>query len=119
MHNYKELKIWSKAIDISLIVYQLVNNFPESEKFNLSSQIRRSAISIPSNIAEGAGRNSDKEFIRFLSIAKGSCYELQTQILISHKLNFITDEDNKTINASIDEIEKMIRGFQTKLKSNV
>lgn len=92
MHNLKELKIWNKAIDLSVDVYKATSGFPSDEKFNLTSQSRRSAVSIPSNIAEGAGRNSNKEFSNFLGIANGSSYELQTQLIISNKLNLLNDE---------------------------
>ena len=119
MHNYRELKIWKSAIEISLVVYKLIEQFPEIEKYNLSSQIRRSAVSVPSNIAEGAGRNSDKDFLRFLGIAQGSAFELQTQIIIAYKLKLINELEFETINDSLDELEKMIWGFQKKLLSNV
>jgi len=84
MHNLQELKIWQKAINLSIGVYEITSNFPKEEKYGLISQIRRSAVSIPSNIAEGAGRNSNKEFVHFLSIANGSAFELQTQLIISN-----------------------------------
>ncbi len=119
MHNFKELKIWSKSIDITVDMYKETSSFPSEEKFNLISQMRRSAVSIPSNIAEGAGRNSDKEFNQFLGIAKGSSFELQTQIIISNRLNFISNEKFEELNSSIEEVQKMITGFQSKLTSNV
>jgi len=83
MHNLKELKIWHKAMDLFVEVYEASSKFPKEEIYGLTSQIKRSAISIPSNISEGAGRNSNKEFIHFLRIANGSSYELQTQLIIS------------------------------------
>lgn len=89
MHNIKELKIWNRAIDLTVEVYRATDNFPKQEMYGLTSQIRRSAVSIPSNIAEGAGRNSDNEFKHFLGIASGSSYELQTQLIISNRLNLI------------------------------
>lgn len=115
MHNFKELIIWNKSMD----VYQETKKFPEEEKFNLVSQMRRSAVSIPSNSAEGAGRNSDKEFNQFLGIAKGSSFELQTQLIISNKLKLIPNERYEQLNSTIEEVQKMISGFQSKLKSNV
>ncbi|MCS6796221.1 MAG: four helix bundle protein, partial [Raineya sp.] len=81
MHNYRELKVWQKAVDLVTKVYQITYQFPSEEKFGLVSQIRRCAISIPSNIAEGAGRNTTKDFANFLSIANGACSELSTQFL--------------------------------------
>src|SRR5215475_8589230 len=92
MHNLKELKIWNKAIDLTVDVYKATADFPSDERFGLVSQSRRSAISIPSNIAEGAGRNSKKEFSNFLGIANGSSYELQTQLVISNRLNLLGDD---------------------------
>ena len=115
MHNYKELKIWQKAIERSVDVYKLTKEFPESERYNLCTQIRRSAVSIPSNIAEGAGRNSDNDFNRFLGIAQGSCYELHTQLIISNKLDLITKKEFETLDNKLDELEKMIWGFQKSL----
>lgn len=119
MHNYRELKIWENAIEVCVEIYQLLNQFPQIEKYNLSSQMRKSAVSIPSNIAEGAGRTTDKDFVRFLGIALGSSFELHTQIIISYKLKLINDKDFKTLGNSLDEIERMIWGFQKKLMSNV
>ena len=119
MHNYKELKIWNNSIELSVEIYHLLNQFPQIEKYNLSSQMRKSAVSIPSNIAEGAGRNTDKDFVRFLGFALGSSFELHTQLIISYKLKLINDKDFETLDCSLEEIEKMIWGFQKKLLSNV
>lgn len=115
MHNLKELKIWNKAIDLSVGVYQATSNFPKEEMYGLTSQIRRSAVSIPSNISEGAGRNSKNEFIHFLGIANGSSYELQTQLIISNKLDLIKDEILQPLLQEIDEIQKMNYKFQNTL----
>jgi four helix bundle protein len=119
MHNYKELKIWRNAIERSVEIYELIKKFPEIEKYNLSSQMRRSAVSVPSNIAEGAGRNTDKDFLRFLGISLGSCFELHTQLIISNKLKLITGIEFKTLDESLDELERMILGFEKKLLSSV
>ena len=118
MHNFKELKIWQKALELSVDVYKVTGLFPKEDKFGLISQIKRSAVSIPSNIAEGAGRNSIKEFIYFLSVANGSSYELQTQLLISDKLNFLKDDVLETMLNDLDEIQKMNYNFQKILKKN-
>ena len=116
MHNLEKLVIWKKAIDLVADIYKLTSSFPESEKFGLISQINRSAVSVPSNIAEGAGRKSSKEFIHFLSIANGSIYELKTQLIISIKLNFTTEKEvNDTFN-KVAEIEKMNFALQKRLK---
>jgi four helix bundle protein len=115
MHNLKELKIWKKAIDLAVEVYQVTSLFPLEEKYGLTSQIRRAAVSISSNIAEGAGRNSEKEFKYFLGIANGSSYELQTQLFISNKLSLINNEDLEKLHHCIDELQKMNYGFQNML----
>lgn len=96
--------------------YQLTDGFPESEKFGLISQIRRSAVSIPSNMAEGSGRRSNKEFIRFLDIANGSSFELETQLIIANNLNFISSKELAVISKRISEIQKMIFGLSESLK---
>lgn len=116
MHNLKELKIWQKAISITTNVYEVTASFPSEEKFGLTSQIRRSAVSIPSNIAEGAGRNSNKEFNHFLGIANGSSCELQTQLIISQNLDLISEEVVIPLLSELDEIQKMNYSFQQKLK---
>ncbi len=116
MHNLKELKIWNKAMDLSVEVYKATSGFPKEEIYGLTSQIKRSAISIPSNISEGAGRNSNKEFIHFLGIANGSAYELQTQLIISNKLNLISNETLECLLKPIEEIQKMTYTFQNTLQ---
>jgi four helix bundle protein len=115
MHNLKELKIWNKAIDLTVDVYKATANFPSDERFGLISQSRRSAVSIPSNIAEGAGRNSNKEFNNFLGIANGSSYELQTQLVISNKLNLLSNDLLDDLLKQIDEVQKMTFAFQKTL----
>ena len=87
MHKIQDLRIWHKAIDLATEVYKATENFPTEEKYGLTSQIRRSAVSVPSNIAEGAGRNSNKQFCQFLGISNGSSYELQTQLIFLIDLN--------------------------------
>lgn len=115
MNNLKELKIWSKAIGLAVDVYKATSQFPSEEKFGLTSQSRRAVVSISSNIAEGAGRTSSKEFNYFLGIANGSSFELQTQLVIANKLEFINDEDLKILLLQIDELQKMTYGFQKML----
>lgn len=119
MHNLKELKIWNKAIDLTVDVYKATSNFPKEEMYGLTSQIKRSAVSVPSNISEGAGRNSEKEFVYFLGIASGSSYELQTQLIISSKLNLLSHEMLEPLLNDIDEIQKMNYTFQKTLKSRI
>lgn len=116
MHRYKELKLWQKSIELVSEIYKLTATFPEHEKFNLTSLINRAAVSIPSNIAEGAGRNSDKEFLRFLAIAHGSTYELDTQLIISNNLGYITVGELELLSEKISELQKMNYVFQQKLQ---
>lgn len=119
MHKYKELKLWQKSIDLVTDIYLSTRSFPDSEKFGLISQINRAAVSIPSNIAEGAGRNSDKEFLQFLSIAQASSYELETQLIISKNLSFLSVEDLNKLTIQIEEIQKMNFSIQSKFKQKV
>ena len=109
--SYKELKIWQKGIDIVLYTYELTAIFPKDERFGLSSQMKRSAVSIPSNIAEGWGRASKKSFIHFLKIARASLLELETLVQIAGLLNFIEETKEKRIKLLIDEESKMINSF--------
>ena len=110
--NHKDLEVWKKSMDLVALVYQLTNDFPDTEKFGLTNQLRRAVVSIPSNIAEGAGRDSSPQFNQFLNIAFGSSYELQTQLIISERLNFISKEVNEPILSKLDEIQKMIYVFK-------
>lgn len=114
MHYYKELKVWQKAIDLTLFVYKLTEKFPKSELFGLIMQARRSTCSIASNIAEGAGRGTDKEFNHFLDIAYGSSAELETQLIIAEKLNLITESEITDCSNRIDEIQRMITGLKNR-----
>jgi four helix bundle protein len=118
MHNLKELKIWNKAMELATEVYRVTADFPKEEKYGLTSQIRRAAVSVPSNIAEGAGRNSNKEFIQYLAISNGSSYELQTQLLLSKNFNLIDGAALNLILDQIDQIQKMNYALQLKLSQN-
>jgi four helix bundle protein len=115
MHIFKELKVWEKAVELVLEIYKIVSKFPKDETFGLTSQIKRAAVSIPSNIAEGAGRNSDNDFVRFLSIAQGSSYELHTQIVLANKLNLLSESDTNFLLDKIIEIQKMNYSLQLKI----
>ncbi len=115
MHKLKELKVWQKAVDLATLVYQTSKKFPGEERYGLTAQINRSVISIASNIAEGAGRNSNKEFVNFLSIAAGSSYELETQLLIAFNLKYLPKEDLDRLTSLIEEIQKMIFALQKSL----
>jgi len=91
--NHKDLIVWQKGIELVLLVYKITKSFPKEELYALADQMKRSSVSIPSNIAEGFGRHSDKDFIRFLNISRGSLFELQTQLEISYRLGFINSKD--------------------------
>ncbi len=116
MHKYKDLKFWQLSRTFCKDIYQITNQFPASEKFGLVLQLRRASVSIPSNIAEGASRNSNKDFNRFLTIALGSCYEIETQLLLSSDLDFISDSDLETLNNTLLQIIKMMSKFSSSLK---
>ncbi|MFA7617152.1 MAG: four helix bundle protein [Weeksellaceae bacterium] len=117
--SYKDLLIWQKGFQIVIAVYKLVKSFPQEELYALTNQIKRASVSIPSNIAEGYGRNKKKSFNHFLDISRGSLYELETQLLISKKLEFIVDNEpyNEILNLKNEE-SKMINSFSKKLKSS-
>ena len=119
MNKLNELKIWNKAIDLTVDVYKATASFPSDERFGLTSQSRRAAVSIPSNIAEGAGRNSMKEFNNFLGIANGSSYELQTQLVIANKLEMLDINLLNPLLSQIDELQKMTYGFQQMLEKKI
>lgn len=116
MHRYKDLKFWQLSRVFCKEIYLVTNTFPEEEKFGLISQLRRASISIPSNIAEGASRKSDKDFSRFLMISLGSCYEIETQLLISFDLNFINKEKLEELQNFLNQIIKMMSKFNSTLK---
>lgn len=118
MHRFEDLKIWQKAMDVTEKCYQVTSNFPNEEKFGLTSQLRRSAVSIPSNISEGAGRNTKGEFKQFLGIANGSSYELLTQLYLSKRLNLIKEENVRPIINEVLEITKMNFSLQKSLSKS-
>jgi four helix bundle protein len=117
--SYKDLLIWEKGIDIIIKLYELVEEFPKEEMYALTSQLKRAAVSIPSNIAEGYGRNSTQSYIHFVSISRGSLFELETQLIVAQKLKFIKNERlfSELMN-QITEESKMINSFINKLESS-
>jgi four helix bundle protein len=119
IQSYKDLIIWQKGIEIVAFVYQLIHEFPKEEMYALSSQIKRSAVSIPSNIAEGYGRKSTQSYIHFVKIARGSLYELETQLLVAEKLGFVSSKNlYDDIMNQITAESKMINSFLNKLESS-
>ena len=119
MHDFKSLNIWKRAIDLAEIVYKITEGFPDKEKYGLTNQIRRCCVSISSNIAEGCGRNSDKEFMYFLSIANGSTCELHSQVILSNRLNFLSAIDLRSILNLLNEIKNMNYKLQDSLNSKL
>lgn len=115
MHKFRELEIWKRAIDLTVDIYALSKNFPEDEKFGLTSQIKRAAVSVPSNIAEGAGRNSDKEFNQFLGISTGSIFEVETQLIIAERLNFLSSDQVEEVLNKSNELVRMTKSLKNKL----
>jgi len=117
MDSFHELAVWQKAMDLVERIYSLTKSFPSEEKYSLISQIQRSAVSIPSNIAEGWGRSSTLEYLHFLKIARGSLYELETQIFIAERLKYITDTQTSDLVDKIEIIGKMLNNLIKSLNS--
>jgi 30S ribosomal protein S23 len=116
--DFKDLFLWQRAMDLVVEVYDLVKKLPKEELFALSDHIRRAVISIPSNIAEGQGRNSSKEFIHFLSIAKGSKAELETQLLLCVRINYLKELEIEKAMSLVEEVGKMLHSLQKRLTTN-
>ena len=117
MRDFKKLEIWKNGITIVKHVYSLVQKLPSEEKFGLKSQLSRAAVSVPSNIAEGCSRNSEVEFKRFLEIAQGSLFEVETQLIISEELKFLDSDELKSIFELISIESKMINSLISKIKN--
>jgi len=115
MNNYKDLKVWQKSVDLAVKVYQVTKDFPREEVYGLTSQLRRSAISIPSNIAEGAGRNSKNDFRNFLGISNGSSCELETQLIIASRIELLNSDNLHVFQNELIEIQKMTRALKNSL----
>lgn len=116
MHQFKNLEIWKRSRLFCSKIYAVTSDFPENEKFGITNQLRRASVSIPSNIAEGSSRASNKEFSRFLEIAIGSAYEIETQLLISNDLEFLEFGTLEILLTELEEIIKMISKFRSTLK---
>ena len=110
-HNFRELEVWKQAMALSKRVYLSTKQFPAEEKFGITSQIQRASVSIASNIAEGAGRGTNKDFVHFLNIALGSAFELETQILLSKELNYIDEDDMKCIMNELHMIQPRLNSL--------
>jgi len=115
-HNFRELKIWQRSMHLCTSVYELTKRLPEDEKYGLISQVRRCSVSIPGNIAEGCGRNTNKQLVNFLNISMGSLSELETQLILCNRLDFIDNEKSQIHLKEIEELQKMISVFINKMK---
>ena len=115
MKNFKELRIWQKGMDIAVNCFKLTGTFPKEEKFGLSIQITKCGVSIPSNIAEGSSRKSEKDYARFIEISLGSAYELETQLLIAQRVDFGNQELLTKTLVDVNDEQKMLMGFGNKL----
>jgi four helix bundle protein len=118
MKDFKKQKVWQKSHRLALDIYKVTASFPREELYGLSQQLRRSCASIPANIAEGCGRNSEADFSRFLQIAMGSAAELEYHLLLSHDLEFINDYDYENLSKETVEIKQMLSSFIKKLKAD-
>ena len=116
-HNFKNLKAWQKARALVKAVYEVTHLFPSTEDYGLTSQMRRSAVSIPSNIAEGCGRNTHAQLCHFLNIAVGSSCELETQVILAHDLKLLKEEPFASLTQQIEEVRRIILGFEQAIQS--
>lgn len=117
MHNFKELKIWKKSRQITKEIYEFTESFPSEERLGLISQMRRAAVSIVSNIAEGSGKESEKEFIRYLETSYSSAFEVETQLILAIDLSFLSYEKAERALSEITELQKMIYTFIKTIKN--
>lgn len=115
MDNFKNLKVWQRSVDLAVKVYQITSEFPASEKFGITSQMRRAGVSIPSNIAEGTAKYSSKSFSNSLEISLGESFELETQMIIAQRVSLISDEVAQDLESDISEVQRMIIGFKSTL----
>ena len=115
--SYRDLIVWQKAMVLVKAVYESSKSFPRDEQFGLTQQLRRSAVSIPSNIAEGSGRGTTQDYVRFLQIARGSLFEAQTQLELTRDLQFLSEPRTAEILALCNEIERMLNALITKLSA--
>ena len=115
--DYRKLIVWQKAMDFVVSVYRTSASFPKEEMYGLTAQMRRAAVSIPSNIAEGQGRDTAADFVRFLSIARGSVKEVETQVLIAHRLGYINQDQEAELTGLTDELSRLLTGLKASLST--
>ena len=118
MRNFRDIKVWEKAHKLALQMYRITKRFPSDERFSLVSQLRRSAASIPANIAEGCGRSGDRELSRFMSIAAGSASETEYHLILAHDLGYLKKSDFAEFDKQINEIKRMLNSFMKHLAAN-
>jgi len=116
MRNFRNFTVWKNAIELAKMIYKVTEVFPTTEKFGLISQIQRASISISSNIAEGSSRKSETDFARFLEIAIGSAFEVETQLIIAEELNYINESDFESLILNINKLQKQINALITKIR---
>ncbi len=114
-HDFKKMRIWQDSMEITKGVYKLTSGFPKNEQYGLIQQMRKAAVSIPSNIAEGCGRGSDPQLAHFLDIAQGSAFELETQLYLANELNFLGTDEMNILVTKLTTLQKMIDGFKRKI----
>jgi four helix bundle protein len=117
MHNFKNLKVWQKSVDLAVKIYQITAEFPVSEKFGMTSKMRRAGVSISSNIAEGTAKSSSKSFSNSLEISLCESFELENQMIIAERVSLISNETAQQLEMDISEVQKMIIGFKAKLNT--
>ena len=117
MHRYRDLEIWKSSRKFCSSIYTVTAKFPEVEKFGLISQLRRASVSVPSNIAEGSAKSSDKDFLRFLEISLGSCFEMETQLLVSNDVGFLSQVDLDDLMKELERNIQMISKFMSFLRN--
>jgi four helix bundle protein len=116
VQNFRDLIAWQRAVDLALEVYRITKTFPREEIYGLTSQLRRAAVSIPSNIAEGQGRRTSRDFLHFLAIARGSLAEIETQLFIAARLGYVGNADEVALNARIVELHRILNGLINSLQ---
>ena len=119
MRPHEKLDVWRKAIEFVLAVYKATESFPKEEKFGLTSQVRRAVVSIPANLAEGAARSSRKEFAHFISNAQGSASEAETELLIAHRLGYLSEKQYALLQAAHDDLGKMLNGLARHVQQRI
>jgi four helix bundle protein len=117
MHNFKELKVWQKAVDFAVKIYHVTKAFPNEEKYGLISQMRRAGVSIPSNISEGCAKTSGKSFVNSLEISLGESFELETQMIISERVGILDSKTARELEIDLTEVQRMIIGLKTSIES--